>query len=262
MREKAFRVYSQFRSGKVYPTSSSRLNHGADDVSSCDELAIFGGQTRVMVSKLLTSNAPNWDDAEFLKNLSPITKSEEVVQDISEPLHDKMEDVHPSLVEYMALFPPSAFSPDINVYPDFPSLQPTLDNTSIMSEGSALPQSDAAVELSNYSYPQCPPPQPQSQAQAYQQVPQYLPRTFVDSVAPSSSSYDSSSSSFFGVVQDSQTYSRSVSTPTSASDSDTPASGDLVDLGLMMNGDSGMDEQWMSFMRDSGILNRTARVDT
>lgn len=261
MREKAFRVYSQFRSGKVSPTSSLRLNHGADDVGSCDELAIFGGQTRVLVSKLLTSNAPNWDDAKFLTNLSPITKSEEVAQDISEPFRDKMEDVHPSLVEYMALFPPSAFSPDLNVYPDFPSPQPTLDNTSIMSDVSALPQSNAAVELSNYSYPQCPPPQPQLQAQAYQQAPQYLPRTFVDSVAPSSS-YDSSSSSFFGVVQDSQTYSRSVSTPTSASDPDTPASGDLVDLGLMMNGDSGMDEQWMSFMRDSGILNRTAGVGT
>lgn len=28
----------------------------------------------------------------------------------------------------------------------------------------------------------------------------------------------------------------------------------LVDLGMMMTGESGMDEQWMSFMRDSGLL--------
>lgn len=28
----------------------------------------------------------------------------------------------------------------------------------------------------------------------------------------------------------------------------------LVDLGMMMNGESGMDEQWISFMRDSGFL--------
>lgn len=34
--------------------------------------------------------------------------------------------------------------------------------------------------------------------------------------------------------------------------SDSPEN--LVDLGMMMTGDSGMDEQWMSFMRDSGLL--------
>jgi len=31
----------------------------------------------------------------------------------------------------------------------------------------------------------------------------------------------------------------------------------LVGLGMMMTGESGMDEQWMSFMRDSGLLGGT-----
>jgi len=33
-----------------------------------------------------------------------------------------------------------------------------------------------------------------------------------------------------------------------------PSDISLVDLGMMMTGESGMDEQWISFMRDSGLL--------
>lgn len=58
----------------------------------------------------------------------------------------------------------------------------------------------------------------------------------------------------FNTLQDAQ-FANSASTPESAGTPDTATSSDhLTDLGMMMNGDSGMDEQWMSFMRESGIL--------
>jgi len=246
LRDKAFQVYSQFRSGNVPSTSNSRLNFGADDDSYRDELAIFGGQTRVLVSKLLTSKAPNWDSKPTSPSStpseirSPAAKSEDI-KDPSEPPDRKMEDVHPSLMEYMSLFPPSAFAPGFNVYPEV-AAQPTLDQ-SIMSEVSALPQFTASGELSDYSYPQYSLPQQQQ----YQSMASMSP-----AVTPKSFAYDPSSTSSFDAYQGSQPY--STTTPTSAS---TPESANLTDLGMMMNGDSGMDEQWMSFMRDSGILDRS-----
>jgi hypothetical protein len=256
LKAKAMHVYAQFRSGSVPPTSNSRVNN-VDDDNCRDELAIFGGQTRFLVSKLLTTKSPNWDPAPtnstnvLSDTLSPVTKSEEDVKEPPKVLESKMEDVHPSLMEYMAFFPPSAFAPGFNMYPDFQVQQPTID-LSIMSEVSALPQSTTGAELADYSYPQLSPPrQPQQQ--------QYMSMTCMDPAAiPDTFSYGPSSTPSFDAFRDSQPY--SMSTPTSASTPETPGSGDLTDLGLMMNGDGGMDEQWMSFMRDSGILDRTAGV--
>ena len=240
LRDKAFQVYSQFRSGNVPSASNLKPNMPVDDDSYRDELAIFGGQTRVLVSKLLTSKAPNWDanpsspKSTSSGMLSPLTKPNEM-KDPSKLPDDKMEDVHPSLMEYMSLFPPSAFAPGFNMYPDV-AAQPTLDQ-SIMNEVSALPQYTASGELSDYSYPQYSLPQQQQ----YQ------------SMSPAATStYDPSSTSPFDPYQGPRLYPST--TPSSAS---TPESANLADLGMMMNGDSGMDEQWMSFMRDSGILDRS-----
>lgn len=36
---------------------------------------------------------------------------------------------------------------------------------------------------------------------------------------------------------------------------DSPENSQLLDMGMMVSGESGMDEQWISFMRDSGIMN-------
>jgi hypothetical protein len=219
-----------------------------DDDNCRDELAIFGGQTRVLVSKLLTSKAPNWDVAftNPSKAPSPTTKSGEDVRDPSKLPNGTMEDVHPSLMEYVTLFPPSAFAPDFNAFPNVPTQQPMLDQ-SIMSQVSALQPFNAGTELCDYSYPQYSLPQQQPDTQSQQQQYQSM-GSMSPPAAPNSFTYDSSGSSF-------NAFSQPYSTATSTSAS-TPESGDLTDLGMMISGDSGMDEQWMSFMRESGILNR------
>lgn len=243
LRDKAFQVYSQFRSGNVPSASNLRPNMPVDDDSYRDELSIFGGQTRVLVSKLLTSKAPNWD---AIPSSPKSTSSGTLSPLLNKPNQmklpdDKMEDVHPSLMEYMSLFPPSAFSPGFNTCPDI-TAQPTLDQ-SIMSEVSALPQYAASGELSDYSYPQ------------YSLPPQQQYQSMTPAATPKSFSYDPSSTSSFDPYQGPQLYPST--TPTAAS---TPESANLADLGMMMNGDSGMDEQWMSFMRNSGILDRSRDV--
>lgn len=35
---------------------------------------------------------------------------------------------------------------------------------------------------------------------------------------------------------------------------DSPEGTQLMDMGMMVSGESGMDEQWISFMRESGIM--------
>lgn len=160
-----------------------------------------------------------------------------------------MADVHPSLMEYMGFFPPSAFAPDFNTWPSVGAPPATIDH-SILNGVSAFPQFD--TQLSQYSYPQMPTgPVDQSQSLPEgQQQPTQRPQT----IAPNSLPFDSNNANMFNTLQDAQ-FANSASTPESAGTPDTATSSDhLTDLGMMMNGDSGMDEQWMSFMRESGIL--------
>lgn len=279
LRDKAFQVYAQFRGGNStfptawHPSTKSRLEWGAGDDDSADELAIFGGQTRVLVSKLLNNLSPNWDQ------IPPISKSlaikstdassataEADMKDSSKSVDASMQDVHPSLVEYMSLFPPSAFAPGFNHYPDIDSQQSSLEHA-MMNGPSAFPQISIPTKFSDYSYPPLPlgRPLPLRQSQSQGQQAQSRQQQYQNMAASSSSSaavagtfpYELSPSPF-DVAQNGSAY--SIPTPSSADSPGTPGSGDIGDLGMMMNGDSGMDEQWMSFLRDSGILSQDTGV--
>lgn len=236
-----------------------------------DELAIFGGQTRVLVSKLLSSKSLNRDYKKPQTTSSSGTSSETLSPaDISKSklMHNitstdkNMEDIHPSLMEYMGLFPPSAFTPDPNQFTAFDSSQATLDQT-IMSGVSAFPQFITNTGSDQRTYPQllpgCVPAQqhPSSSSQNHHQQEQYLSMTSVESPSssiPNSFPYQSS----FNLSSDHNLQAYATTTPESVSSPETAGSGDdITDLGMMMNGDSGMDEQWIAFMRESGILERS-----
>jgi len=263
LRDKSHQVYSQFRGGSVLPIN---LPHRRDG-DSTDELAIFGGQARVIFSKLLTSKAPDWDHKKLssTKSSSAETSSLGSNADLNDPIkfeNTSLEDVHPSLMEYMASFPQAAFAPDYNTYPDIYSQPPTSDQP--MTNGvSAFQQFDASTELAGYSYPSIPlgyssTQQPQGLAQGQSQS-QHHQYTLGPPMAPSSTA----SSPFpynpptlpFDAFQDAHTYA-----PTSPPSAGTPesigSSDHIADLGMIMNGDSAMDEQWMSFMRESGFIDR------
>lgn len=248
-------MFAQFRSGTTNPIGNPKLTLGLGDDDEEDELAIFGGQTRVVVSKLLSSKYPlKCDDrSNFLSKSStatspaPLSPSGAPDQsDLATSVDSNRADVHPSLMEYMGLFPPSAFAPDFNAWPNV-GAQPAID-CAILNGVSAFPQFNTQL-----SYPQVPnnlelqlQPLPESQQQSMQQ-----PQPMANSL-----SFGSNIPSTFNTLQNTP-FINSASTPESASTPDTSTSSDhLTDLGMIMNGDSVMDEQWMEFMRESGILGR------
>ncbi|KAJ6509940.1 fungal-specific transcription factor domain-containing protein [Mycena vitilis] len=193
LREKAFQVYSQFRSGN--PTAPpTGFGLGLFDYGE-DELALFGGQTRVMVSKLISSKKKTKEHSSFLSPV-PSTSASSVSSPALVSASEPMPDVHPSLVEYLSLFPPaqSQYSEEV----------PEQEN---VYQREMIPES-AHLPTTAYGYDQ----------------------TFLDEAMslPVSSYYV---------------------------DPDTPPK-DLGDLGMLMSGDSGIDEQWKAFMKKSfsGLL--------
>ncbi|KAK7061636.1 Zn(2)-C6 fungal-type domain-containing protein [Favolaschia claudopus] len=210
LREKAFQVYSQFRSGNPAP-SSAGFGPGLFDYGE-DELALFGGQTRVMVSKLISrtdkssgkekekdsnSSNPNVNESHLpsLPSATPSTSSSVSTPSTSS---EPMPDVHPSLVEYLSLFPPSQ-------HPS-PSSQ---DNSQLSQDAyhHEMGGQSASHPGTTYGYDQ----------------------TFFDQM--------------------------SLPAPQYYVDPDTPPK-DIADLGMLMSGESGIDEQWKAFMKKSfsGLL--------
>ncbi|KAF8913807.1 hypothetical protein CPB84DRAFT_1811319 [Gymnopilus junonius] len=220
MRQKAFQVYSQFRSGNGVPNKT--LSVGRPDYGD-DELALFGGQTRVLVSKLLSnSHKPRQQSRSSSASVSSVSSdSESRLTPSHDSAHhpDTSREVHPSLVEYLSMFPPP------NISPRSPDDGSGPANTSITS-GLALDQQDQAL---------------------WQSLPP-TPSLFTPLAPETFNNITSELSPFSGT-----NFYEQMERPTGV-EIKTDPDNSLVDLGMMMTGESGMDEQWMSFMRDSGLL--------
>ncbi|GJE93221.1 fungal specific transcription factor domain-containing protein [Phanerochaete sordida] len=128
LKNKADRVYQQYRNRHASPALDIQLNIGPEAEISASRLAIFGGQTRVMSSKLLSrrrparrqpsqascassptvahSDSPPRDTSPGATTAAstPSDSGSSVPQNVS----DAFAQVHPSLVEYLALIPSSA----------------------------------------------------------------------------------------------------------------------------------------------------------
>ncbi|TEB30149.1 hypothetical protein FA13DRAFT_1733962 [Coprinellus micaceus] len=254
MREKAFQVYSQFRSGNA--PIPGVLSTGRPDYGE-DELALFGGQTRVLVSKLLSqsgrapkrspsasSSLPSTASSPHLATAESSRSDSSSSTTTSEPA-----DVHPSLVEYLSMFPPQNNTPSPPHVAEDKSYAPILDlnapqcqspeqnSPTFLPQNANLPTGNTSGNWSNwseqmaYSDPQQsgqyqPPPQPSFGLFDQPRVSGPIPTPGMNSLFD-----DSRSNQPLG----------------------NPSQSNLVDL-MMLTGESGMDEQWMSFMRDSGFL--------
>lgn len=218
MREKAFQVYSQFRTGN---TVSSRILAVDKPDYGDDELALFGGQTRVLVSKLLNSSKKTRKQS--ASSPAPSLSSPSSEGDArGTPSNDTSREVHPSLVEYLAMFPPS----------NAPSRSSSDGHKNTMEEESAPPM---------------PPSEPQQEQ--YQMWPNWAPPSLFTPLPMETFSNITTELTPFSSEQSSAT---AETTPVEIKTD--PSDVSLVDLGMMMTGESGMDEQWISFMRDSGLL--------
>ncbi|KAF9452456.1 hypothetical protein P691DRAFT_697077 [Macrolepiota fuliginosa MF-IS2] len=232
LRSKAFQVYSQFRSGNL-PTSST-LSFGKPDYGD-DELALFGGQTRVLVTRLLSVNkkkrqttAPSPASTSSGSAFSSPVTEHESLRGSSTPT--EVPEVHPSLVEYLSGFPqpsPNPISPlmqttDTTYHSQTTPVQEKISDT-YPNPWSNWQQSAPSVTKEVSSVPS-----------AYQQPP---------------TEYSFTQTSAIGSQPSMVSILGSDIKPDSP-----PESTQLMDMGMMVSGESGMDEQWISFMRESGLM--------
>ncbi|KIK65366.1 hypothetical protein GYMLUDRAFT_159686 [Collybiopsis luxurians FD-317 M1] len=224
LREKAFQTFSQHRSGTL-PISSA-LSVGRD--YGDDELALFGGQTRVMFSRLLLlKRHSEKKNAESSIN-SPISTSNSEspapsdASDSKEVSTENLPDVHPSLVEYLSLLPPS------------------------QHPHSSAQEREAAEQMFA---------RPFSSDNFYSPPSIEMQNMYVS--PPAMSPEDSNMGGYMPFYPNTG----NASTGTFTSEPITMnggSPGDFLNVDLMMRdsgpGIPGIDQQWRSFMRDSGLL--------
>ncbi|KZP30137.1 hypothetical protein FIBSPDRAFT_908140 [Athelia psychrophila] len=218
LRGKAFFVLSQHRSSSDGNTPSPALTIFNSQEDGTDELALFGGQTRLVISKNLTANQEG-----AMNNPSASSDS---APPPSGPWPDQgiLQDIHPSLVQYASLLSPTGFATEFTDQP-VPEFESQL-------------LGQAGVNGS--------PP-----AACNTQTPVHL-QARLHSLAGSGSFAGNPNS--LDLFQ--QLFPEGVSTD--ASILDTWGANDMTDLGQMMSIDSDMDEEWMAFMKESGIVNPAA----
>ncbi|KAI0741388.1 fungal-specific transcription factor domain-containing protein [Daedaleopsis nitida] len=132
LRERAMRAFSEYRNRHLTPSSLDiKLRIGPEDEFQ-DELAMFGGQTRVVTNKFLSrkrGRVPTKPRGENIVPYSPTPSASTATsttaaspgptpQTVSTPSDDgvplpqtveeQMSNVHPSLMEYLSLFPADA----------------------------------------------------------------------------------------------------------------------------------------------------------
>jgi len=218
MRQRAFQVFSQMRTGEpAGPLSVGQPDYGED------ELALFGGQTKVLVSKLLSRSHKTKKEAKEA-TIATSSSSPDPALATSSPSSsegDGSQDVHPSLVEYLSRYEPSPLvSTNTNV--------PEPRNTHFSTSNAAAAGQSAHPSWENWLSGSS----------------SFSPTTTSQATFSSPSSRDSPFSGGF------QTMDRDfLAMPTMETKQES-----VPDFGMMMTGDSGMDEQWLSFMKDSGFM--------
>ncbi|KAG2047430.1 hypothetical protein BDR06DRAFT_963916 [Suillus hirtellus] len=212
---KAYQALEKYRSGATFNNQGS-LSSLLPEVGGDDELTMFGGQTRVLVTKILSQQNRKKVPSSVPRSAADppqSTTSTPSVSDDGSP--DSVPDVHPTLVEFLKTHPPSLMPhPTLGTGNAFTTFQNQWDAFSLPPPLEFTTPGSAPV-----IYPS-PIPQTSESVSSFQ------------SPLPQSNLFD----------------------PTSMRVDD-----DLADL--LLSGESGMDERWRSFMRDSGIWDGSQSYD-
>ncbi|KZP16989.1 hypothetical protein FIBSPDRAFT_747810 [Athelia psychrophila] len=109
LREKAFLALSQYRSSTNGGAPSPTLSILKSQEDGTDELALFGGQTSVLVTKTISQKNPSWHKASSSSSASP--------SQTPNPDQGDVQDIHPSLMHHMPLSPPTTPATDFAAHP-------------------------------------------------------------------------------------------------------------------------------------------------
>ncbi|KAG2146729.1 fungal-specific transcription factor domain-containing protein [Suillus clintonianus] len=206
---KAFQALERYRSGAASNMQGSQSSL-LPEVGGDDELTMFGGQTRVLVSKILSQQnrkkVPSRSVTLSAADPSQSTASTPSASDDGNSPSDSIPDVHPMLVEFLQMLPPPSMS------------DPTIGT------------GDVSMTFQN-------------QWDAISLPPEFMTPGPAPALYSSVTQTSNSVSAFQNPLPQSHLFD-----PTSIR-----PDADLADLGLYLSGESGIDERWKSFMRDSGI---------
>lgn len=215
---RAYQALEQYRSGATSSIHGS-LSSLLPEVGGDDELAMFGGQTRVLVSKILSRQNRRKVQSSPVSlpaaDPSQSTASTPPASDDSHSPSDSIPEVHPTLVEFLQMLPPSSMS----------LATTSTGDATFQHQGNVLPP------MFEFMSPGLMPPMFSSPAT---QTPELM----------SSSSFQSPSLTQPNLV-----------------DATNIKVDDITELGNFLSGDSGMDERWKLFMRDSGIWDGAQSYD-
>jgi len=120
LQERAVQSYTDFRNRNAAPTLGVQFKFGPED-QCVDELAIFGGQTRVISNKALSKKRPKREQesqksqsssqATGSAPASPANTSSSDSTSTPSSTGEDLSDVHPSLMDYLAQFSsPTSFA--------------------------------------------------------------------------------------------------------------------------------------------------------
>ncbi|TBU24176.1 fungal-specific transcription factor domain-containing protein [Dichomitus squalens] len=278
LKERALRAFNEYRNRHMTPSLDIQLRIGPEDQFQ-DELAIFGGQTRVVTNKFLSRHKNRIPTKPRIgvnggadtpvspsQATTPAPTSVASPQSASTPsedggplppqVEDQMEDVHPSLMEYLSLFPSAASISVVNGQQQQP-----MDTTPSVFSPAALgsspftnmrtPSSAAGVPGLRHQ----PQPQPQSQPQAGPSTPTGRGTEPVgDPLA------------FFNVLPDSGAVAAGLPDPSLVFAAMGMGQPDMGPLGTNIFGSSfgGGDfgDQWTSLMRETGFFDAQGNFKT
>ncbi|KZP23605.1 hypothetical protein FIBSPDRAFT_1042768 [Athelia psychrophila] len=223
LQQKAFLVLSQHRSNTDGGTPSPNFSILNDQEDGTDELALFGGQMSVLVTKTPPQSPGGHIAANHVGATVSLPSSSSGVSRFSTPDQGNVQDMHPPLVQYMSLLPPITPTTDFNAHPvsNFAAQsleQPAFNGSVPVAWNTQMPshsQSEMHSQAVSDRYTHNPDP-----FDLFQQL--YRDAPSVD-----------------------------------ATTLDTWGANDMTDLGQLMSIDSDMDEQWVAFMKECGTVNPT-----
>ena len=238
LKEKASVLFNQFRSG-TRPSDVARDSQVLHQHGVTDELAILGGQTRILFNKTVLPEAPNWDATPTIMRVNATTPqsipplNSETLPDPSpstafhppiEREDTAMQDVHPSLVAYMTML--SSTTTSKNDFAGYP------DEASSLSLDQPIPS--GSEEFSPFTVP--------TPDFFTQQATDYLMQQDQTQTRMASPFYDPD---LFGPFE--QFY-QEAATYTNA---DSAAMWPTADFGLSQSANDSSDERWMAFITES-----------
>ncbi|TCD68011.1 hypothetical protein EIP91_011622 [Steccherinum ochraceum] len=274
LRAKASNAYQQFRNRHISPSLDVHLHIGPEDAGE-DRLAIFGGQTRVMASKLLSRKPPKvkkqrTDSPRRQDSLdSPSSESRDHssaspeaaatpsdASSVPQNVRDAFNDVHPVLMDYLSLFPSSVAVVDTSK----PLVDPPMSTSS-------PPSGSNTSEMSSFA-------SPYSQGSTSAFSPNMIANGAAG-VASAGTAFVAAAASIPGT-----SYNQDIEMQNNgfAQQVMSPINDDLMDdsgwyyntwngtgshipsfmENLPLGGDHAMmDEQWMNLMRDTGLFDQT-----